>query len=123
MEIGYKSAKRLFAKDKFGDWKFCEEDAIRRIVGDNKTGLKLAAMADAGKCDYKTDIQPKEKSVLMQIRVAFYANQMPEAVDMINDAFDKGYEVTCNLMAVSTIQEAELDQALEVIAPTPASTV
>ncbi len=123
MEIGYKASKRIFAKDKFGDWKFCDEDAIRRIVGDNKTDLKLAAMADAGKCDYKTDILPKDKSVLDVIRVACYVNQIPEAVAMIKDAFDKGYEVTCNLMAVSTIQEAELDQALEVLADTHATTI
>lgn len=123
MELGYKSSKRLFAKDKFGAWKFCEEDDVRRIVGDGKGNLKLAAMADAGKCDYKTDIAPKQKSIFDVIRVACYVHQIPDAVDMIKDAFDKGYEVTCNLMAVSTIQEAELDQALEVVAGTPATTV
>ncbi|MCX5662999.1 MAG: aldolase catalytic domain-containing protein [Planctomycetota bacterium] len=123
MELGYKSSKRLFAKDKFGAWKFCEEDDVRRIVGDGKGNLKLAAMADAGKCDYKTDITTKDKSVFDVIRVACYVHQIPDAVDMIKDAFDKGYEVTCNLMAVSTIQEAELDQALEVVAGTPATTV
>jgi 4-hydroxy 2-oxovalerate aldolase len=42
---------------------------------------------------------------------------------MINDAHDKGYEVTCNLMAVSIVQEAELNQALEVLAETPATTI
>jgi len=24
MEIGYKGSQKLFARDKFGDWKFCE---------------------------------------------------------------------------------------------------
>ena len=42
---------------------------------------------------------------------------------MINDAHDKGYEVACNLMAVSTVQDAEVDQALEVLVETPASTI
>ena len=55
------------------------------------------------------------------IRVAFYANQVPEAVDMIKDAADKGYEVSANLMAVSTVTDTEVDQVLEVIAQTPAS--
>ena len=49
MEIGYKASKKLFARDKFGAWKFCDEDDLRRIVGDNPTPLKLSAMADAGK--------------------------------------------------------------------------
>ena len=123
MEVGYKASKKIFARGKFGAWKFCDEDDLRRIVGDNRTDLKLAAMADAGKCDYRTDILPKDKSVLNMIRVACYVYQIPEAVDMIRDAADKGYEATCNLMAVSTVQEAELDQALEVLADTPASTV
>jgi 4-hydroxy 2-oxovalerate aldolase len=42
---------------------------------------------------------------------------------MIKDANDKGYETTCNLMAVSTCADAEIDQALEEIAKTPCSTV
>lgn len=123
MELGYKASKKLFARDKYGDWKYCDEDHIRRIVGDNRTDLKLAAMADAEKTDYRTDILPKDQSVLDVIRVATYVHQIPTAVDMIKDAFEKGYEVTCNLMAVSIVQEPELDQALEVLAATPASTI
>ena len=123
MEMGYKNSKRIFAKDQFGAWKHCNEDDMRRIVGDNPTDLKLTAMADAEKSDYKEDILPKEQSVLDVIRVATYVHQIPSAVDMIKDAYDKGYEVACNLMAVSTAQEAELDQALEVLAETDATTI
>jgi 4-hydroxy 2-oxovalerate aldolase len=121
MEVGYKASKKLFARDKFGAWRFCDEDDLRRIVGDNPTPLKLSAMADAAKSDWHTDILPKKDSVLDMIRVAFYANQVSEAVDMIKDAFDKGYEVTANLMAVSKVHEQEIDQVLEILAETPAS--
>ncbi|MCX7047769.1 MAG: aldolase catalytic domain-containing protein [Candidatus Sumerlaeota bacterium] len=124
MEVGYKASKRVFARDKFGAWKFCDEDDIRRIVEDNPTSLKLSAMADTGgKTDWRTDILPKEKSVLSMIRVACYVKEVAEAADMIKDAHDKGYETTCNIMAVSAAQEIEIDQALEVIAQTPCSTV
>ena len=123
MELGYKNSKKLFAPDKFGAWKHCDEDDMRRIVGDNDTALQLTAMADAEKSDYHTDILPKEQSVLDVIRVATYVHQIPAAVDMIKDAYDKGYEVTCNLMAVSVIQEPELDQAIEVLADTPITTL
>ncbi|MAJ62341.1 MAG: nucleoid-structuring protein H-NS [bacterium TMED88] len=123
MELGYKGSRKLFAPGKFGDWKFCDEDDMRRIVGDNDSSLKLAAMADAEKTDYHEDILPKEKSVLDVIRVATYVHQIPVAIDMIRDAADKGYEVTCNLMAVSVLQDAEIDQALESLRDTPASTV
>lgn len=120
MEVGYKGSKRLFARHQFGDWKYCDEDHIRRIVGDNATPLKLAVMADAEKCDYKTDILPKSKSVFDLIRVATYVHQLPVAIDMIKDAFQKGYEVSCNIMAVSKVQDVELEKALEEIVKTPA---
>jgi len=123
MEIGYRASKKIFARDRFGAWKFCDEDDLRRIVGDNPTPLKLSVMIDAGKTDWRTDIVPKKQSVVDMIRVAFYVNQVPEAVDMIKDAVDKGYEATANLMAVSRATDLEIEQALELLAETPASTL
>ena len=116
MEIGYKASKRIFAPDRFGTWKFCVEDDIRRIVGENDTGLKLSVMADSERCDYHVDIPPCDQSVLDVIRVATYIHQMPVALDMIKDAHDKGYETTCNLMAVSAVAERDLDEALDCLA-------
>ena len=34
------------------------EAAIREIVGDNNSDMKISVMADVGRCDYKKDIQP-----------------------------------------------------------------
>ncbi len=121
MELGYKNSKRLFPRDQFGPWKHCDEEDLRRIVGDNPTELKLAVMCDAGKSDWKTDVLHKSESVLDMIRVAFYAHQVSEAVDMIHDAAEKGYEVSANLMAVTKNTEQEIDQVLEEVARTPAS--
>jgi 4-hydroxy 2-oxovalerate aldolase len=123
MEIGYKGSRGVFGGDQNGAFKFCHEDDIRRIVGD-APGTKIAVMADAGgKCDYKSDILPKNQSVIDLVRVACYINQIPEAVDMIKDAHDKGYETTCNIMAISQVGEGEIDQALEVLATTPCDAV
>ncbi len=123
MEIGYINSKRIFAPDKHGAWKFCAEDDIRRIVGENDTPLKLSAMADAEKSDYHEDILPCDQSVLDMIRVATYIHQIPLALDMIKDAHDKGYETTLNLMAVSTVIERELDEALELLANSEVGTI
>jgi 4-hydroxy 2-oxovalerate aldolase len=126
MEIGYKNSPRVFPKGTFGPWRHCEEADLRRVVGDHDpeaTGLKLAVMADAGKSDWQTQIQPASESVLSMIRVAFYAHQVSEAVDMIRHATELGYETTANLMAVSNITETEIDTVLEAIAETPASTM
>jgi 4-hydroxy 2-oxovalerate aldolase len=115
MEIGYKSSKRIYSRDEYGPWKFCDEADLRRIVGDNDTGLKLCVMADAERCDYKEDIAPKKESVIDMVRVATYIHQIPVALDMVKDAHDKGYETTVNLMAASAVPETELEGALEML--------
>jgi 4-hydroxy 2-oxovalerate aldolase len=122
MEIGYKASKKIFSKSKSGPWKFCDEDDIRRIIGDKAPGLKLTVMADAERTDYHEDILPREKSVLDMVRVATYIHQIPCAIDMVKDAHDKGYETSVNLMAVSTVPEAELDGALEALAASEVET-
>ena len=103
MEFGYKSDKKIFSKTEHGKWKYCDEDDIRKIVGENKADLKISVMADAGRTDYHKDILPKEKSVIDLIRVACYIHQIPTAVDMIQDAHDKGYETCLQLIAISVV--------------------
>ena len=123
MEIGYVGSKRIFSTDEYGAWKFCAQDDIRRIVGENDTSLKLSAMADVDRTDYHEDILPRDQSVLDMIRVATYIHQIPLALDMIKDAHDKGYETTVNLMAVSTVNEQELDEALDLLAKSEVDTM
>ena len=123
MELGYKASKQIFAPSEYGPFKYCDEDHIRRIVGENDTPLKLSAMADAERTDYHQDILPCDESVLDMIRVATYIHQIPTALDMIKDAHDKGYETTLNLMAVSTVPEPELDEALGLLADSQVDTI
>lgn len=119
MEFGYKASKEMFDVNKFGKWKFCNDEDIRAIVGENATDLKIAVMADVGRCDYKTDIINRADSPIDLIRVATYLNTIPAAVDMIEDAAKKGYEVSCNIMAISNAQESELKVALDILAQSP----
>ena len=116
MEFGYKASKEIFDVNKFGKWKFCDEADIRAIVGDNKTDMKIAVMADVGRTDFRKDILPKAESVIDMIRVATYINTIPAAIEMIEDAHEKGYETSVNIMAVSKVHEAELDAGLELLA-------
>jgi 4-hydroxy 2-oxovalerate aldolase len=123
MEVGYKASERIYARDEFGAWKFCREDDLRRVLDDNPTSLKLSAMADAERTDYRTDILPKDESILDVIRVACYIHQIPLALDMVQDAHDKGYEVVLQLMAVSVVGDRELSDALEAVAKSPVAGV
>lgn len=115
MEFGYKASKNMFAKSDFGKWKFCDEEDIRAIVGDNVSDMKIAVMADVGRCDYKTDFLPKSESVIDMVRVACYIHQIPAAIEMIEYFHNLGYETTCNIMAISQANSDQVEQALKMI--------
>ncbi len=115
MEFGYKGDKSMFDVDKFGPCKFCDDDYIRSIVGENNTDLKIAVMADVGRCDYKNDIKERSESPVDLVRVATYLHQIPTAVSMIEDAKAKGYEVSCNIMAISNARESDIEAALDIL--------
>lgn len=123
MEIGYRASRKNIKVGEFGCWKYTQEEDIRRIVGDNPSGVKLSIMADAGRCDYKEDIPNKKDSVVDLVRVACYINQVPMALDMIKDAQDKGYETTVNLMAVTSVGDRELDEGLEMLTQSGAGAI
>ena len=118
MEFGYKASKEMFDPTKFGKWKFCNDDDIREIVGENNTDLKIAVMADIGRCE-KQDFINRADSPIDLVRVATYLNSIPAAVDMIEDVAAKGYETSVNIMAISNSQESELKVALDILGQTP----
>ena len=119
MEFGYKASKDIFDPKDFGPWKFCAEDDIRRIVGDNNTDMKLAVMADVGRCNFKRDIGKKSDSAIDLVRIATYINTIPAAIEMIEHCHNLGYETTVNIMAISNAKETEIDEALELIGKSP----
>ena len=118
MEFGYKASRNIFNEDEFGKWKFCKEEDLRAIVGNNDTNLKIAVMADVGRCDYKTDFLPKSESVIDMVRVACYIHQIPAAIEMIEHFHELGYETTCNIMAVSQASSDQIELALKMLSAT-----
>ncbi|MFW5859421.1 MAG: aldolase catalytic domain-containing protein [Planctomycetota bacterium] len=123
MEVGYKGSRGVFSPDQYGAWKFSSEDDIRRIVGENDTGLKISVMADVDRTDHDNDIPPRDQSVVDMVRVACYVHQVPGALELIKDAHAKGYETCVNLMAVSVVSETELDSALKLFAESEVGTI
>lgn len=112
MEFGYKASRELFSEDDFGKWKFCKEEDIRSIVGENISDMKIAVMADVGRCDFKKDFLPKSESVIDMVRVACYIHQIPAAIEMIEYLHSLGYETTCNIMAISQANLNQVEEAL-----------
>lgn len=119
MEFGYKASKEIFDEKDFGKWKFCNDADIRKIVGDNKTKLKIAVMADVGRTDFEKDIIPKKDSPIDLIRIATYINTIPAAIEMIENCAKKGYETTINIMAVSKARTEDIVTALEILGQSP----
>lgn len=115
MEFGYKASKELFDPKDFGKWKFCNEEDIRSIVGENVSDMKIAVMADVGRCDFKNDFLPKSESVIDMVRVACYIHQIPAAVEMIEYFHSLGYETTCNIMAISQANTEDIESALDML--------
>ncbi len=117
MEIGKNNSPTLQSPDDFGVWNFCKEEDIRRIVGDNNTDLKIAVMSDIGRT-VNEELLPKSQSVVDMVRIAAYLHQIPEAIELVKDAHDKGYETTINIMAIAKEDMTEVEKAIELVATT-----
>ncbi len=123
MEFGYKASRRLFKESEFGKWKFCKEEDLRRIVGENDTGLKISVMADVGRCDFREDFLPRQESVIDLVRVACYIHQIPAALEMIEYLHALGYETSCNIMAITQANLNQTEEALALLAASPVDVI
>lgn len=123
MEFGYKVSKKLFDVNKFGKWKFCEEEDIRRIVGDNPTDMQISVMSDVGRVDLTTEVISKKDSAIDMYRIATYLHQLPTAVEMIEYCHKMGYKTTCNIMAISKNQESDLKRGLDELGKSPVDVI
>jgi len=115
MEIGYKNSKKLFSPEKFGLWKFCDDDVIRRVVDGIESKTKISVMVDVDRVDME-DVKPKSQSPVTMVRVASYVKDIDKAIRMINEFDQKGYETTVNIMAISKALGNELDECLHQLA-------
>ncbi|MFH1799213.1 MAG: aldolase catalytic domain-containing protein [Candidatus Omnitrophota bacterium] len=111
MEIGYRCSKSIMSPDKFGKWKFCEEDVIKRAIEGIEPKTKLSVMVDVGRVE-RDDILPRAESVIDMMRIATYVKDVDKAIELAKEASDKGYETTMNIMAISKALDSELDEAL-----------
>ena len=112
VELGYKNSKAMLSTDKFGPWRFCDEDMLRKATDGIEKKAKLAVMQDAHKATVD-DILPKSESVIDMYRVATYIKDIDKAIRLVNRAHELGYETTVNIMAVSHALDRELDEALQ----------
>jgi 4-hydroxy 2-oxovalerate aldolase len=112
VELGYRNSDKMFSREKFGAWRFCDEKDLQAATeGIDKKNTKVAVMQDAHKA-FAEDVLPAEESVIDMIRVATYVKDVDKAIALANNATDKGYECTLNVMAISTEGGMFLEEAL-----------
>jgi 4-hydroxy 2-oxovalerate aldolase len=117
IELGYRASKKMFDPEKFGKWRFCDDEDVWKIIDGIESQSKLACMVDIGRVEDE-DILPKERSPFSMIRVACYMKDVNKAIDLANMIMDKGYESSVNIMAVSTNVEREISEGLNDLSKT-----
>lgn len=111
MEIGYKATKEMFDPKEFGKWRFCDEDAVKKVLDGLDLTSKLSCMVDIGRVK-KDDIPNASESVFDMFRIACYLKDIDKGIDLANMIMDKGFESTINIMAVSTNLEKDIEEGL-----------
>ncbi|MFA6431899.1 MAG: aldolase catalytic domain-containing protein [Candidatus Margulisiibacteriota bacterium] len=122
VELGYQADKKFFSPDKYGKWKFCEEDDLKKVTEGVNTSTKISTMIDIGRVDLD-QIKQKKDSVVDMIRVACYVKDIDKAIDHVKHVADKGYETTVNIMAISTALMPDLEEGLAQLAESPVKAV
>ncbi|MFT4622046.1 MAG: 4-hydroxy 2-oxovalerate aldolase [Myxococcota bacterium] len=113
MEIGYQTSPGVFEAGSVGPWRYCREEDLRRVVTpESLGGMRLSCMLDMGRIEAE-DLRPAADSVIDVLRVATYAADIRQAIDLCEAAQDLGYEVHCNVMAVTRCTPAQVDEFLE----------
>ena len=110
MEIGYHTAPGVFEDGEVGPWRYCNPEDLREVA--HETDMRLAAMVDMGRIRPQ-DLRPAGDSLIDMIRVATYAHDIDEAIELCHHALSPGYDVCCNVMAVTTNTPQEVDAFLE----------
>ena len=111
----YLTSESYFKRSEVGPMRFCGYDDLRKVMGNNDTKLKIAAMADIGRVDDQ-DIPPAKDCLIDLIRVACYDYQIDEAIRLANLCVARGYEVSINLMAVAKNTIEQIDACLDKVA-------
>lgn len=112
MEVGYKNSEKLFNREDFGAWKFCDDELLFRLKDGIEGGPKISVMADIGRVEM-SGIKPRSESPYDMVRVATYSKDIDKCIALVNTFHDFGYETTINIMASSRDSGPELDEALD----------
>ena len=122
MEFGYRCSKELFPPEKYGAWKFCDDEKIAEVIDGIESNMKISIMADAHRIQEQT-FKPVDETPIDMVRVATYVKDVDKAISLTNQLHELGYETTVNIMAISKESEFDLVECLKQLASSPTGTV
>lgn len=106
-EIGYRFPQ---GKKGFGEFAYCNDEFLAKNFKPEQK-CKLLIMADAGKAEpSQFEKFNSEFTPVRGIRIAAYPYEYDKAFSLLYDLRNKGYTVFLNLMAFSTINDAQYEQ-------------
>lgn len=109
MEVGYKTQDGLYSRDDVGPWRFCDDSDLEGVV--RPSPMKIATMVDIGRVQL-ADIPSVDDTAIDVIRIATYAHQMDQALELLDHCLEQGFETFMNVMAVSTLAPDDVDTFL-----------
>ena len=112
IELGYKNSREMLDINQFGPWRFCDEEMLRRVVGEVNNSSQIAVMQDAHKAKAE-DLVPRSESAIDIVRIATYVKDLDRALELNNSAETKGYTTFINIMAISHVRDDTLAHALD----------
>ncbi len=116
IELGFRSSSPFFDPDKYGVWRFTQEDVLKETIS-NIQGAKLSIMVDFNKYALKDFIDAKDSCIHM-VRMAVHKNNIYTALEKIEEIKKLGYAVSLQCMGYNTYTEAEKKELIETIAQT-----
>ena len=123
VEMGYRSSREYASPDEFGAWKYCDDEAIERVIdGVDRGNTKISIMVDAHRVLDQV-FKPVDESPVDLIRVATYVKDIDKAIALANRCKDLGYEISMNIMAVSAEKEHDLLEGLGQLVECPCDTL
>jgi 4-hydroxy 2-oxovalerate aldolase len=122
IEMGYRSSREYASPKDFGQWKYCDDEAISRVIDGVESDIKISIMVDAHRV-LDQIFKPVDESPVDLIRVATYVKDIDKAIALVHRCCDLGYETSMNIMAVSAEKEHDLIEALDQTAGCPCETI
>ncbi|MBT3362056.1 MAG: hypothetical protein HN929_09775 [Chloroflexi bacterium] len=112
-EIGFHGTNKYFDRKEYGIWRFCPEEALREVT-DGIKGADIALMCDFGKADI-ADIPDAKDSLVKMIRMAVHKDNLKPAIEFLEAAKNKGYQVSLNAMALGNYTAKERQELVAMV--------